>query len=115
MVPRSFITNIRSGAKLAARSPALARGIAFGGDAGVQAVDFSVDGGKSWRAAALGTDHGSYSFRRWQINFMLPDNGDYVLAVRCTNAKGETQPETANWNPSGYMRNVVEQLAVVAV
>src|SRR5271170_3080262 len=39
MVPRSFITNLASGATMPAGKPALARGIAFGGDTGVKQVD----------------------------------------------------------------------------
>jgi hypothetical protein len=29
--------------------------------------------------------------------------------------KGEVQPMTATWNPSGYMRNVVELVTLTAV
>jgi hypothetical protein len=37
-----------------------------------------------------------------------------VLMVRCTNSNGEAQPNTPNWNPGGFMRNVIEQTAVAA-
>jgi hypothetical protein len=113
MVPRSFITNIKAGDTLRTGAPTLARGIAFGGDAGVARVDFSSNGGQSWQQAELGKDEGKYSFRQWQIRFNPPDRGDRVLMVRCTSSSGETQPETPNWNPSGFMRNVIEQTAVV--
>ena len=84
-----------------------------GGDTGVARVDFSSDGGKSWQQAELGKDEGKYSFRQWQVRFTLPDRGDRALMVRCTNSAGETQPDKPNWNPSGFMRNVIEQTAVV--
>jgi DMSO/TMAO reductase YedYZ molybdopterin-dependent catalytic subunit len=113
MVPRSFITNIKAGDTLRASAPTLARGIAFGGDWGVARVDFSRDGGKNWQQADLGKDEGKYSFRQWQIQFNLPDKGDHVLMVRCTSTTGETQSDTPNWNPSGFMRSVIEQTAVV--
>ena len=113
MVPRSFITNIKAGDTLPVGVPTLARGIAFGGDAGVSRVDFSNDGGKNWQHAELGKDEGKYSFRQWQIRFVLPDTAGRVLMVRCTSTKGETQPDTPNWNPSGFMRNVIEQTQVV--
>ena len=114
MNPRSFITNIKAGDKLQAGAPTLARGIAFGGAAGVSRVDFSSDGGKSWTGAKLGKDEGTYGFRRWQIRFALPSRGDHVLTVSCTNMQGETQTRSPNWNPSGFRRNVVEQTSVAA-
>ena len=36
-----------------------------------------------------------------------------MLMVRCTSSSGEAQPNTPNWNPAGFMRNVIEQTAVV--
>jgi hypothetical protein len=113
MVPRSFITNIKAGDRLQAGAPTLARGIAFGGDISVARVEFSSDGGKSWQQAQLGKDEGKYSFRQWQFSF-APAAGAQTLMVRCTSASGETQPNTPNWNPSGFMRNVIEQMPVVA-
>jgi DMSO/TMAO reductase YedYZ molybdopterin-dependent catalytic subunit len=113
MVPRSFITNIKAGDTLRASAPTLARGIAFGGDSGVSRVDFSKDGGKNWQQAKLGKDEGKYSFRQWQIHFNPADKGDHVLMVRCTSTTGEMQSDTPNWNPSGFMRSVIEQTAVV--
>ena len=114
MVPRSFITNIHPGDPFYAGRAALARGIAFGGDSGVARVDFSADGGKSWQGAQLGKDEGEYSFRQWQMPFTLLARGDYVLMVRCTNTNGVAQPDAPNWNPSGFMRNVIESTPVVA-
>jgi DMSO/TMAO reductase YedYZ molybdopterin-dependent catalytic subunit len=113
MVPRSFITNIKAGDRLRVGAPTLVRGIAFGGDSGVARVDLSSDGGKTWQQAERGKDEGKYSFRRWQLSF-TPSRGAQVLMVRCTSSSGETQPDTPNWNPSGFMRNVIEQTPVVA-
>ena len=112
MVPRSFTTNIKPGDKLRVGVPALARGIAFGGDCGVSRVDFSSDGGEHWQATQLGKDEGKYSFRQWQTSFAPAAAGDAVLMVRCTNSNGEVQPDTPNWNPAGFMRNVIEETPV---
>jgi DMSO/TMAO reductase YedYZ molybdopterin-dependent catalytic subunit len=114
MAPRSFITNIKSGAKVRVGALALAGGIAFGGDAGVARVDFSSDRGRTWQAAGLEHDEGKYGFRRWEIRFTLPANGEHFLMVRCTNTDGVSQPDMANWNPAGFMRNVIETTSVIA-
>jgi hypothetical protein len=113
MVPRSFITNIKSGDTVPAAAPAFARGIAFGGDTGVARVDLSTDGGKTWRSAKLGRDEGKYGFRQWEAPFTLPARGSYTLMVRCINSNGVAQPDQSNWNPAGFMRNVVEATSVV--
>ena len=112
MVPRSFITNIKAGASVSAVASTLARGIAFGGDTGVAKVDFSADGGKTWQPAKLGNDAGKYSFRQWEANFTLADKGAHSLMVRCTNSNGVAQPDAANWNAAGFMRNVIEATPV---
>jgi DMSO/TMAO reductase YedYZ molybdopterin-dependent catalytic subunit len=113
MVPRSFITNIQSGDTVPAGAPALARGIAFGGDCGVAHVDISIDGGKSWHPTQLGKDEGKYSFRQWQTRFTLRV-GKHSLMVRCINRDGVAQPNTPVWNPAGYMFNIVESTYVMA-
>lgn len=114
MLPRSFITNLRAGQTITAGSATPLRGIAFGGDCGVAKVEVSVDGGRSWQAASLGKDEGKYSFRQWQANITLAGKGTTRLQVRCTNTNGAVQPGSANWNPSGFMRNVIEEIAVTA-
>jgi DMSO/TMAO reductase YedYZ molybdopterin-dependent catalytic subunit len=115
MVPRSFVTNIHAGATLRTGAPLTVRGIAMGGDSGVARVDLSIDDGASWQAAQLGAEEGKYGFRRWDMQVTLPEQGDYRLMVRAANSKGVTQPDTPNWNPSGFMRNVVEATPVIAV
>ncbi len=114
MVPRSFITNLKQGATIRAGSPTRIRGIAFGGDTGVSKAEFSGDGGKSWQDARLGKDEGKYSFRIWDLEFTAPQKAEYTLLVRCTNNDGSIQPSESNWNPAGFMRNVIEATTVVA-
>ncbi|MFD1488329.1 molybdopterin-dependent oxidoreductase [Ancylobacter vacuolatus] len=110
---RSFITNLETGAKVPAGKVAL-RGIAFDGGFGITGVAVSTDGGQSWSSASLGPDLGRFSFREWTATVPL-SKGEHVLMCRATNARGETQPLQARWNPAGYMRNVVEATRVVAV
>jgi hypothetical protein len=89
-------------------------GIAFDGGSGIKQVDVSTDGGKSWIETTLGEYHGPYSFRRWRLSWTPPAAGAYRLLVRATSNRGETQPMTAGWNRSGYMRNVIEELPIQA-
>ena len=107
MVPRSFVTNLAAEARVTVGAPLELRGIAFGGDTGVKNVDVSLDRGTTWLNASLGEDAGKYSFRRWQLS-VTPSRGEQTIMVRCTNSDGMTQPTQANWNPSGFMRNVIE-------
>jgi len=114
MVPRAFVTNLRDGGTVHVGAKTVVRGLAFGGDVGVRAVDVSFDGGKTWSAAGLGRDEGKYSFRQWQAD-MTPAAGDASVMVRCTNARGLAQPAAANWNASGFMRNSIETTSLKAV
>ena len=109
---RSFITSLAEGAKVAAGAQTL-QGIAFDGGSGIKDVSVSIDGGASWAATTLGQNLGKYSFRPWTLPVTLPA-GPQVLKVRATANDGKVQPAEPRWNPSGYMRNVVETLRVTA-
>ena len=114
MPPRSWITSYADGATVAAGRPLELRGIAMGGDSGVAKVEVSTDDGASWRDARLGPDEGRYSFRRFDLT--LPSGtGPVTVLTRCSNSAGVSQPMKANWNHSGYLRNVVEATRLVAV
>ncbi len=112
---RSFIASPRPGARLAAQRPATLKGIAFDGGYGIREVMVSSDDGQTWQRAQLGRDLGRYSFREWSFVWAPPRPGLYRLMARATNAMGESQPVEALWNPSGYLRNVIEPVEVSAV
>ncbi|MDB6021864.1 MAG: oxidase [Pedosphaera sp.] len=109
---RSFITSLADGAQLKSGQPLMVRGIAFDGGYGIQEVLFSENGGRDWREAELGKDLGKYSFREWTIPFKPKQAGTSELKVKATNRIGQSQPMEPLWNPSGYMRNVVETVHV---
>jgi DMSO/TMAO reductase YedYZ molybdopterin-dependent catalytic subunit len=110
---RSFITSLADGQTLPAGQSVEIRGIAFDGGYGIDKVLFS-DGKNQWRGTALGEDLGKYSFRQWKCQF-TPAAGAYELKCCATNRIGQSQPAEPLWNPSGYMRNVVETVHVKAV
>jgi sulfite dehydrogenase (cytochrome) subunit A len=108
---RSFLTNLVENEIIKPGRQPL-RGIAFDGGSGIRRVEVSVDGGTSWRDAALEREAGKYGFRRWNASFDARP-GTYAIAVRATAVDGAVQPATQGWNPSGYLRNVVETVKVV--
>jgi hypothetical protein len=110
---RSFITNLADGARVRARTETPIKGIAFDGGYGVKTVLFSSNGGRDWTEAKLGPDLGRYSFREWNAVARLPA-GEHFFKVCAINAIGQSQPMTPLWNPSGYMRNAVETVRVIA-
>jgi DMSO/TMAO reductase YedYZ molybdopterin-dependent catalytic subunit len=112
MVPRSFFTNIQDGAVLKAGQTTTVRGIAFGGDTGLKTVLFSSDAGNHWQEARLGPDRGKYGFQQWEVPLRLASPGPRRLMVKAINTAGVGQPDRANWNPSGFMRNQIESLSV---
>ena len=115
MVPRSFFTNVKDQAKFKVGETTTVRGIAFGGDTGLAKVLFSADAGSHWQEAQLGPDHGKYSFRQWTLDFRPSSIGPQTLMVKAFNTAGTSQPDRANWNGSGFMRNVVESVSVQSV
>ena len=115
MPPRSFFTNVQDGARFKVGEKKIVRGIAFGGDTGLAKVLFSADGGSHWQEARLGPDHGRYSFRQWNVDFRLSSAVPQNLMVKAFNTAGASQPDRANWNGSGFMRNVVESISVQSV
>jgi len=115
MVPRSFFTNVRDGALVKAGAPLELRGIAFGGDAGVARVQVSTDGGRQWTVAQLGEDAGKYSFRQWNATVKFAAPGVQRVMVMATNTANVAQPAQANWNPGGFMRNVIESVTINVV
>ena len=110
---RSFITSVANGASLTAGRDVELRGIAFDGGSGIRSVEVSADGGASWSGTEFGEDLGKYSFRSWKATVRLSP-GEHALKVRATANSGETQPAEPRWNPSGYMRNVIETTRVRA-
>lgn len=112
---RSFITSLQTNVATKSQEPLFVRGIAFDGGSGIERVDLSVDGGRTWVRTELGEDLGPYSFRSWHKTVRLPKPGNYELLSRATSRAGERQPLEPCWNPSGYLRNSVERVGVLAV
>jgi DMSO/TMAO reductase YedYZ molybdopterin-dependent catalytic subunit len=69
-------------------------GIAYGGDRGIQQVEFSVDGGSTWEVAELlEPPAGRDVWVRWLGTFMLDADGPVSILARATDGDGTLQPE----------------------
>jgi DMSO/TMAO reductase YedYZ molybdopterin-dependent catalytic subunit len=94
--------------------PITIRGAAWSGDAGpVTGVDVSVDEGRSWsRATMPGNQRTDFGWRLWSYRWTPRSDGEYTILVRARDAAGNTQPLEQEWNPSGYLWNVVPRVSV---
>jgi sulfite dehydrogenase len=110
MTVRSLFAAPETGERVPAGKPYEVQGVAFDGGKGIAKVEISTDGGKTWAGAKLDPEIGKYSWRRWRYSW-TPAAGKHKLMVRATNAAGEKQTD-AQWNRSGYARNVVESVEV---
>ena len=113
MPVRSFLISPDGSTKIPAGMSVTLRGIAFSGFGRVSSVEISDDGGKTWRSAKLGEDHGAYSFRTWEAPWTAESPGKHTLAVRATDEKGNTQTDESVWNPGGYLWNRIERQEIV--
>jgi len=102
---KSFITHPAGGAEPLPAGVVQVHGVAFSGASAVNAVEVSLDGGKSWSAAQFFGPHlGRYAWRQ----FVLPARlaaGSYVLASRAISADGQAQPEQRLENERAYAHN----------
>lgn len=112
MPPRAFITSHADGAAIARGKPLTLEGIAMGGDAALARVDL-VGAGLDL-PCTLGPDEGPFAFRRWSVTIPQVTGNIEQIGVRAANINGLVQPETLAWNPSGYARNVIERITLVA-
>lgn len=114
---KSVIESPMHGAQALAGKPLAIRGVAWSGDAGpVTAVDVSVDDGRTWKPAALHPDQRTqFGWRQWEFNWTPQQEAYYTILARARDAAGNTQPMDQEWNPSGYLWNVVPRAGVSVV
>ena len=73
-------------------------GVAFAGTRGIEKVEYSTDGGSTWRAAQFASPLSPYTWVLWQAAWTPPAEGAYTLVVRATDGSGALQD--AHDNPS---------------
>jgi sulfane dehydrogenase subunit SoxC len=97
---------------VAAAESVAVQGRAWSGWGPIELVEFSDDGGDSWRAAELGDQPGPHAWRGWSVSWQPAGAGRYELSCRATDATGATQPLWPAWNLGGYENNAVQRVAV---
>jgi sulfite oxidase len=112
LVVKSLIGSLSEGERLVAGTPRELVGVAFSGEARIAKVEITVDGGATWKPAKLEADS-DYGFRVFRYPW-TPAAGAHRVASRATDTAGATQPAEPVWNPSGYLYNAIEYLAVEA-
>ncbi len=71
------------------------RGIAFAGDRGIQYVQVSLDGERSWSLARLEKPLSPYSWVMWSFPCTFPGPGRYGIAVRAADLYSGIQRDDA--------------------
>jgi DMSO/TMAO reductase YedYZ molybdopterin-dependent catalytic subunit len=66
-------------------------GVAFAGLRGVQAVEWSADGGRSWSPATLQPPLSPFAWVLWRASWTPPREGAYTLQVRARDGRGDWQ------------------------
>jgi DMSO/TMAO reductase YedYZ molybdopterin-dependent catalytic subunit len=87
-------------------------GRAWSGEAAIERVELSDDGGVTWQDAEVGTAVGRYAWTAWRYHWQPRDPGETTLSCRATDAAGNTQPAEPAWNLGGYRNNAIQRVPV---
>jgi DMSO/TMAO reductase YedYZ molybdopterin-dependent catalytic subunit len=86
-------------------------GAAWGGAGGVDRVELRIDEGP-WTRCELDRSASRYGRARWWVGWDAAP-GRHTLAVRASDARGETQPPAPRWNRGGYACNSIHTVRVL--
>jgi DMSO/TMAO reductase YedYZ molybdopterin-dependent catalytic subunit len=112
MVVNSLITSPLDGARVGSGQPLTVSGQAWDAGYGIDTVDVSTDGGKTWSAATLGNGMGRFAFRGWSLAMTPRTGGKLSIMARASNRIGQTQTAELVQNPAGYHHNVISRVTV---
>ncbi|HUL18898.1 MAG TPA: molybdopterin-dependent oxidoreductase [Steroidobacteraceae bacterium] len=108
----SLITSHVWGARVAQGRRVTVAGKAWDNGAGIERVEYSIDGRQSWREAVLGSELGRFAWREFSVPLEPAQRGSLEVAVRARSRSGLEQPQKLTFNPSGYHDNIVQSLTL---
>jgi sulfite oxidase len=111
LVVKSFINSPLEGAAV---KPGKIRvtGFAWAGESKIAKVDVSIDNGSTWAPALLGRERERYAWQSFEHELTITGPGSYLIMSRATDEKGQIQPVAPQWNPSGYLWNVIDKVRI---
>jgi DMSO/TMAO reductase YedYZ molybdopterin-dependent catalytic subunit len=116
MQPRSLmvppgIPEFMTRDRTVAAGEVLLQGRAWSGQAPVEQVEVSTDGGETWDAAELEPAGEPWAWRGWSFRWNA-EPGEHVLCCRARDEAGNEQPHEPPWNFGGYANNAVQAVRV---
>src|SRR5437868_4121163 len=108
---KSLIVSPGDGASVKSRAMHV-QGVAWAGEADIAKVELSTDSGTTWQPAQLSKEQSHYAWRLWSYSWNAPKPGAYSIMSRATDTQGRMQPDSVQWNPSGYLINVVDRVQI---
>jgi DMSO/TMAO reductase YedYZ molybdopterin-dependent catalytic subunit len=111
MVVKSLIAAPQEGEAVKAGHVTV-QGVAWSGEAKVVKVEVSIDEGKTWETARLVGEDQPYGWRQWQFIWQAKTGGTFTILCRATDERGDVQPTTSPWNPSGFLWNGWDRVTI---
>lgn len=111
LVVKSFINAPLEGASFKPGKVRIA-GFAWAGESFITKVEVSKDNGSTWTLAKLGKERERYAWQSFEYEFTITQPGSHLLMARATDDKGNVQPVAPQWNPSGYLWNVIDKVRI---
>ena len=116
ILPRSLlvppgIPDFLTRSRLLEPGPCVLEGRAWSGRGAVERVEVSTDGGETWADAELGAAASEFAWRGWSYRWDA-EPGEHELCCRATDAAGNTQPSSPEWNFDGFCNNAIQRVPV---
>jgi DMSO/TMAO reductase YedYZ molybdopterin-dependent catalytic subunit len=103
--PKAVITNLGEGSSALGNQFHTVQGVAWAGEELVKSVEFSDDGGVTWKAAELEGKPEPFRWVGWKFKWLPKAKGTAKLVARCTDGTGATQPDKRDPDRRTYMIN----------